>query len=313
MQFKSLLEAAAKRRAQLASRTEAYRVVNGAADGLPGFTLDKFKNHFQAQFFSEEFLRHEAALVEAVLAEFTPEFFAVKYRLSPSGAALEHPEVKTVCGSSSKTVVSELGVKFAVDLLDTVNPGLFLDMRDIRGEVAALAAGRELLNLFSYTCSFGVHARAAGALKAVNVDISGKALEKGRANYALNALTCLPGEFFKGNAFEYLEWAGKRGKKFGVVVLDPPSFARHKGFSFNVREDFGTLVRLSAGVLEAGGFLMASSNYAGFELRSFVANTLAEVQKERPWARLVWAKSQGIDFPSSGSRESSLCAVLIAA
>lgn len=311
MQFRELLETAAKNRSNLGGDTDAYRLVNGAADGFPGFTLDKFKQHFQAQFFSATLLPHEDELVHAVMEVFGPEFFAVKYRLSPSGAALEHPKIKTVCGSDSRTVVSEFGVKFAVDLLDTVNPGLFLDMRDIRGEVAALAAGRELLNLFSYTCSFAVHARAAGALKAVNVDISGKILEKGRANYALNALECLPGEFFKGSAFEYLAWAKKRGKKFGVVVLDPPSFARHKGFSFNVREDFGRLVRLSASVLEKGGFLMASSNYAGFELHEFAAKVLAEVRQEHSWARIVWERGQGADFPPSNARESSLCAVLI--
>lgn len=313
MQIRELLETAAGHRSNLSRETEAYRIVNGAADGFPGFTLDKFKRHFQAQFFSDALLSNEGELVDAVTELFHPEFFAVKYRLSPSGAALEHPEIKTICGSASKTVVSEFGVKFAVDLLDTVNPGLFLDIRDIRGEVAALAAGREMLNLFSYTCSFGVHARAAGALKAVNVDISGKILEKGRANYALNSLECLPGEFFRGNAFEYLEWAKKRGKKFGVVVLDPPSFARHKGFSFNVREDFGRLVRLSASVLEKGGFLMASSNYAGFELHDFAEKALAEVRRERSWARLVWARGQGADFPASTSRESSLCAVLVSA
>ncbi len=313
--IRALLAAAVEKRAGIAENSNAYRVVNGAGDSLPGVTLDRFNEHYQIQYFGHELLGREAELVEAVRELCAPAYLAVKYRLEAAGKALEHPEIKVVLGSDSATIVQEGNCFFKVDLADTVNPGLFLDMRDVRMDVERRCGaknGAVLLNLFSYTCSFGVHARVGGAEKAVNADISGKILEKGRENYALNGLECKPGEFFKGNAFEYLAWAKKKGLFFDGIVLDPPSFARFKGFSFNVRNDFSKLVLGAAEVLAPGGFLMASSNYSGFELRSFGQNVLATVKTVFPKAKLAWTRSQGADFPGSGStKDSCLCAAMI--
>jgi len=307
-----LLKASVEKRSEIAESTNAYRVFNGAGDSLPGVTLDRFGGHYQIQFFLQDLMPREHELVDAVREICNPEYLAVKYRLDPGGKALEHPEIKVVLGSDSRTVVQEGNCLFNVDLEDTVNPGLFLDMRDVRIDVENRSAGITLLNLFSYTCSFGVHARVGGAEKAVNADISGKILDKGRENYALNCLECKPGEFFKGNAFEYLAWAKRKGLKFEGIVLDPPSFARFKGFSFNVKNDFQKLVLGATEVLAPGGFLMASSNYSGFELRSFGQNVLATVKTVFPKAKLAWTRSQGADFPGSGSsKDSCLCAAML--
>ena len=219
-------------------------------------------------------------------------------------------------------IVREGKARFHVDLLDTVNPGLFLDMRDVRLEVesrfrdmsqrGAVQNGPRFLNLFSYTCSFSVHARLGGAEIATNADISGKILDKGRENYALNGLDLRPGEFFRGSALEYVQWALKKGMKFDGIVLDPPSFARFKGGNFNVREHLMPLVSQCAGLLNAGGFLMVSSNYSEFALEKFSADVLAAVRQVCPEARTAWNRSQGADFVGSGrTKESSLVATLV--
>lgn len=315
MNFEEILQNAVQKRSEIAKNTNAYRVVNGAGDKLPGVTVDRFNNHYQVQFFGSELIAREREILAAIEVLCNPDYLTVKYRLDPSGRALEHPEMHVVLGDNPSTIVQEGNCLFHVDLADTVNPGLFLDMRNVRFDVERRCEqneGMELLNLFSYTCSFGVHARIGGASKAVNADISGKILEKGRENYALNGLECKPGEFFKGNAFEYLSWAKKKGLKFGGIVLDPPSFARFKGFSFNVKNDFQKLVLGAAEILSPNGFLMASSNYSGFELHSFGQNVLATVKTVFPWAKLAWTRSQGADFPGSGkTKDSCLCAAMI--
>lgn len=310
--FFSFLQKSAEKRQNLQKFTNALRLVNGGADGFPGFTLDQYGTHFQAQFFSEKLLAQENQICEEIQRLFSPKYLVVKYRLSPSGKDLEHPEFRVVCGLNPETIVQEGNCLFQVNLEDTVNPGLFLDMREIREDIERRSSGAKVLNLFSYTCSFGVHARVGGASMAVNVDISGKILEKGRENYKLNGLECLPGEFFKGNAFEYLAWAKKREKKFDVVVLDPPSFARFKGFSFNVRQDLDSLVKSSASILSPGGLLMVSSNYSGFRLDSFSEKILQDVQETASCAKVLWQRSQASDFVGSGqSKDSSLCATLV--
>ena len=326
--------------------TDAFRVVNGAADGFPGVTLDKFGDRFQVQFFGPEMLSRRRELVDAVVSLFNPVCVVVKERLSRSGKSLENAPMEVAFGSREDAVgeVREGNAKFHVDLLDTVNPGLFLDMRHVRLEVeerframsGAVQPGKSskeipafagmtnekagmtnegaprFLNLFSYTCSFSVHARLGGAAVATNADISGKILDKGRENYALNGLDLRPGEFFRGNAIEYVRWAQKKGLRFDGIVLDPPSFARFKGFSFNVREHLMPLVTECASILNPHGFFMVSSNYSEFALDSFARDVLSAVKSVHEKARTAWKRGQDVDFAGSGStKDSCLVATLV--
>ena len=316
--MKNLLQSAFSKRSPLFSVTDAFRVVNGAADGFPGLTIDKFGDRYQIQFFGPELIAGKAEIVETLKELFNPVCIVVKERLSSSGRSLENAPMDVVLGTREDAVgiVSEGKAKFHVDLMDTVNPGLFLDMRHVRLEIEErfreMPAGSRFLNLFSYTCSFSVHARLGGAAVATNADISGKILDKGRENYALNGLDLRPGEFFRGNAIEYVRWAKKKGLRFEGIVLDPPSFARFKGFNFNVREHLMMLVTECAEILNPHGFFMVSSNYSEFNLSAFARNVLAAVASVHPQAKTSWKKSQDIDFVGSGStKDSCLVATMV--
>ena len=334
--LKNKLAIAFDKRASLFEVTDALRIVNGAADGFPGLTIDKFGDRYQMQFFGPELLTSKTEIVEALAALFNPICVVTKERLSSSGKSLENAPMDVVIGTREDAVgtVREGNANFHVDLLDTINPGLFLDMRHVRLEVedrfrtmsgaspahlADLAnlensaqTGLRFLNLFSYTCSFSVHARLGGAAVATNADISGKILDKGRENYALNGLDLRPGEFFRGNAIEYVHWAQKKGLRFDGIVLDPPSFARFKGFNFNVREHLMPLVADCATLLNPGGFFMVSSNYSEFNLSAFARDVLAAVSSVHPNAKTSWKKSQDVDFVGSGStKDSCLVATLV--
>lgn len=319
-----LLLSANEKRAPLFDVTDAYRVVNGAADGFPGLTIDRYGERFQIQFFGPELLRRKKEIVDALVSLFNPVCVVVKERLSSAGRSLENAPMDVLIGSREDAVgvVREGNAKFHVDLMDTVNPGLFLDMRHVRLEVEdrfceMLGEGRDsgalrFLNLFSYTCSFSVHARLGGVAVATNADISGKILDKGRENYTLNGLDLRPGEFFRGNAIEYVRWAKKKGLRFDGIVLDPPSFARFKGFNFNVREHLMPLVAECADILNPHGFFMVSSNYSEFNLSAFARDVLAAVASVHPNARTAWKKSQDIDFVGSGStKDSCLVATMV--
>ena len=336
--MRQLLEIANEKRSSLFDVTDAYRIVNGAADGFPGLTLDRFGDRYQVQFFGPEMLPRRNELVEAVVQTFAPACVVVKERLSRSGKSLENAPMEVAFGTREVAVgtVREGNARFHVDLLDTINPGLFLDMRHVRLEVEdrframtgdkqpaqsntsnkpasdADINGPRFLNLFSYTCSFSVHARLGGATVATNADISGKILDKGRENYALNGLDLRPGEFFRGNALEYVRWAIKKGLKFDGIVLDPPSFARFKGLNFNVREHLMPLVAECAQILNQRGFIMVSSNYSEFALDSFARDVLAAVKLVHKEARIAWKRGQDIDFAGSGAtKDSCLVATLV--
>ena len=240
--MKNLLRTAFEKRSSLFEVTDAYRIVNGAADGFPGLTLDRFGDRFQVQFFGPEMLSRRRELVDAVSRLFKPVCVVVKERLSRSGKSLENAPMEIAFGSREDAVgvVREGRARFHVDLLDTVNPGLFLDMRHVRLEVeerfrAMDGEGPRFLNLFSYTCSFSVHARLGGAAVATNADISGKILDKGRENYALNGLDLRPGEFFRGNALEYVRWACKKGVRKVLRAIEEAPAILHEAVGLGVR------------------------------------------------------------------------------
>jgi len=242
----------------------AYRLHNG----IDGVAIDKYNDCYQIQFFLPELTELEKELTEYLKKEFKPKFIVVKYRFP------KHSQIKTVFGNDSKTIVEEYGCKFAVDLLDTLNPGLFLDMREARHCFAKLCKEKEMLNLFAYTCSFSVHARKNGAVKAVNVDISKKNLNKGKENYLLNEIEIKQGEFFCGSSEEYVEWCIKKNKKFGAIVIDPPSFAKNGKTFFSIEKNFEDLAAKAVSILEKNGVILLATNYSEWN-----GNTLLKAAK----------------------------------
>jgi 23S rRNA (cytosine1962-C5)-methyltransferase len=301
----ALLKAFEKRK-NLPGSPTAYRLCNGVADGLDGVAIDKYANHYQIQFFKPEFSEFEKELTEILKELFEPEFIAVKYRFADCS------QIKKVFGSDSKTLVCENGIKFAVDLLDTLNPGLFLDMRDARLFFAQNCAGKSVLNLFAYTCSFGVYARKNNALKAVNVDISKKNLNKGRENYLLNEIEPSQGEFFCGSSEEYVDWAVKKGIKFGAIAIDPPSFAKNGKKTFRVEKDFGNLAAKAATILENNGVMLLATNYSKWNVETLLKTAKNAFAASGKTYKLLKKGIQGLDFPGSGeSRESCMSYVVI--
>ncbi|MCF0222827.1 MAG: class I SAM-dependent rRNA methyltransferase [Fibrobacter sp.] len=312
--FKELLANANSKRSPLFEITNAYRIVNGVSDGFAGLTIDRYGDRYQMQFFDDTLLSHKDEIVAAICELFEPVCLVSKERLSKSGRSLENPDMEVLVGAPADSAgeVFEGSARFNIDLLDTVNPGLFLDMRRNRIDVGSMCSGARFLNLFSYTCSFSVHARLGGAEIATNADISGKILDKGRENYALNGLDLRPGEFFRGNAVEYVRWAQKKGLKFDAIVLDPPSFARFKGFNFNVREHLMPLVADCASLLNVGGVFMVSSNYSGFNLSAFSESVRDAVGVSGKSPRIIWSRSQDVDFNGSGkTKDSCLVSILV--
>jgi 23S rRNA (cytosine1962-C5)-methyltransferase len=284
----------------------AYRLCNGIADGLDGVAIDKYNAHYQIQFFNKNLLKREQELVQLLKNLFSPEFIAVKYRFA------NHSRIKTVFGENPKTVVEEYSCKFAVDLLDTLNPGLFLDMREARHYFAQLCTGKEVLNLFAYTCSFSVHARKNGAVKTVNVDISKKNLGKGKKNYILNEIEPEQGEFFCGDSEEYVNWCIKKGKKFGAIAIDPPSFAKNGKKTFSVAKNLENLATKAVNILENNGVILLATNYSewnGETLLKTAKNAFAESGKK---FKLLQKGTQGVDFSGTGKSKESSMVYLIA-
>lgn len=313
-----LVARAAARRAGLGhdGLTTAYRLINGAADGLPGVTVDRYGDVLALNLYDEEESPRERDLVAALAA--LPDVRAVYRKRRPrtaarlttaQTAALAPPD--PVWGQPVDTVIArENGLHFLIRPGAGLSAGLFLDMRDARARLRVLASGRTVLNLFAYTCAFGVAAVAGGAGRVLNLDAARPALRWGIENYVLNNLAAAPYDFIYGDAFDWLGRFARRGERFDVVVADPPSFSSVRGRRFSAARDYPALAAACARVVAPGGMLLCCSNDASLLRRAFRAACLRGIHDAERVAHIsAYDGAPAIDFPFLPGDESHLKAL----
>ena len=304
-----LIEAAISKRKPLRKITNALRLVNGLGDALPGLVLEQYDDHYVIHLFNKRWIAHKEVLAEFVETRLGASYLIIKERLDPQALKSEQINASVYIDQApSRTVVQENALHFGVDLNDGLNSGLFLDMRRNRKIVAGLTKGAKVLNCFAYTCSFGVYARASGASSVINVDISRKSLERGRENYTLNQLDYAETEFVRADALTYMKLALKKGNRFGCVILDPPSFARHDGKIFSVKKDFSELIDAAMNILEPGGVLLAATNFSGLSHQALEDMVVAGGREK---VKSIKPLGQDTDFRGSGRMPESYLAALL--
>src|SRR5213080_3582252 len=162
-------------------------------------------------------------------------------------------------GEDLQTIAIERHLKFGIDFGTGYSSGLFLDQRENRRYVRHVTPKR-LLNCFAYTCSFSVSAAYAGAVT-LNVDLSKKALTRGRENFALNNLPTMDHRFIADDVRAVLPRLARRGEKFEAIILDPPTFSRSPGAKrFQVEEDFEKLLIGALELAERDSHVLVSTN-----------------------------------------------------
>jgi len=160
-----------------------------------------------------------------------------------------------------QTTATEGFLNYKIDFGAGYSVGLFIDQRENRRYVRQHSPKR-LLNCFAYTCSFSVAAASVGA-KTVNVDLSKKSLERGRENFGLNSLPTTDHRFISDDVASVLPRLARRGEKFDMIILDPPTFSRsHRGRTFHVESDFENLLSQALELIERDGCILLSTNCA---------------------------------------------------
>jgi 23S rRNA (cytosine1962-C5)-methyltransferase len=160
-----------------------------------------------------------------------------------------------------KTTATELFLKFGIDFNAGYSVGLFVDQRENRRYVREMEPKR-LLNCFAYTCSFSVVAAAGGA-QTVNIDLSKKYLARGRENFALNALPTTEHRFIADDVRPVLRRLARRGEKFDMIILDPPTFSRSPvGKIFRIDGDFEKVLLAALEIAARDARILLSTNSA---------------------------------------------------
>jgi len=177
--------------------------------------------------------------------------------------------------------VIEYGVKFWVNLLDYLDTGLFLDHRETRKLVASQSEGKRVLNLFSYTASFSVHAAAAGAAYTKSVDMSNTYTAWAKDNFTLNSLSFKNNEIVRADCMTFLEDEVRSGVKYDIIIIDPPTISRSKKMEqmFDVQVDYVSLISGALKLLAKDGVIFFSTNSRKFvfETGQFPTCTLVDI------------------------------------
>jgi 23S rRNA (cytosine1962-C5)-methyltransferase len=255
--WRARISAAIERRRGLDAATNAYRLVHGEGDALPSLVCDRYGDWLVVQFLSAGLEAFRGEIVEA-LAELTGCRGILARNDAPvrSREGLPRETVPVFGDVPQEVEVRENSVRFTAAPWTGQQTGAFLDQRENRLLVGALARGRaRALDCCSYHGSFALHA-AAGADRVVAIDSSRAAINRARANAALNGRENI--EFVEADAFEYLEGAhGERG--FDLIVLDPPAFAKSRGSVPRALAGYNEINRRALMLLQPGGVLFTAS------------------------------------------------------
>ncbi len=210
----------------LSKVTNAYRIVNGEGDLLPGLIVDRYNEFLVCQFFTAGLDAFKPLIVDSL-----SRLLTVKGIFEKSDGRVRDeegiaPSVGVLAGEPPPELIpiEENGYKFVIDVRRGQKTGFFLDQRDNRSFLAEFARGQRILDCFSYSGGFSIYALGAGAKEVVALDSSRPALELAERNLELNGFATDASELLKGDAFSYLK---ECDTYFNIIVLDPPSLA-HK-------------------------------------------------------------------------------------
>lgn len=241
-------------------RSDAARLVWSEADGLPGLVVDRYGPVAVVQCLTLGMAVRRAVLATALREAVGP--LAVFSADDPVAAGLEGFPSATGWlddhGGPDTVVVAESAARFLVRLGTGHKTGLYLDQADNRLRIAALAAGRSVLDAFAYTAAFACQALVAGARGAVCLESSPGALAGAVDNLALNGVADRA-ELRDANAFDALRRLDRAGARFGLVVLDPPPFARTRTALPGALRGYKEINLRAARLLERGGVLATFS------------------------------------------------------
>jgi 23S rRNA (cytosine1962-C5)-methyltransferase len=252
-----------------AARPAAMRVFSGETEGLPGVTVDRYGDFVVVQWLSAGALPWREELYDAIEAALHPRGLYEQRRLKPLGGQSAPEPATRARGEEAplELVVEDDSVgagvnacRFGVDVTAPLGVGLFPDMRLGWAAVAARAAERRVLNLFSYTGAFSVHAAKAGAREVVAVDLAPKAHARARRNYELSGLDPARLEAITADSTKAVEKLASRGRRFDIVICDPPTFSHGPAGQFSVARDLAALAATCVSVLEPGGLLVFATN-----------------------------------------------------
>jgi 23S rRNA (cytosine1962-C5)-methyltransferase len=300
-------------------QTTGFRWLNGESDGWPGLVLDRYGTTLVLKIYTAAWLPRFSEILDRINQSLHPE--RVILRLSRNIQAIAATQFQKSDGEILRgpplhgpATFLESGLRFEADVLKGQKTGFFLDQRENRRKVRSLAAGRSVLNAFSFTGGFSVYAADGGATAVTDLDISAHALAGSKKNFGLNqarpGFSACDHKTIKADA---LEWLGGNSKcSFDLIVLDPPSFAKRENEKSGAIAAYTRLVSLGIQHVRPNGILVACSCSAHVNAGEFFEAVLNAARSSKRKFHELETTGHAPDHPATFAEAEYLKAIYLA-
>lgn len=295
--FERRVRAAVSRCDRSVQGRDACRLIYGEADHLPGLVVDRYADLLVIQILTAGMERVREVVLEALREVVKPR--AIFERNDASPRKLEGLELRkgfALGGGETGLWIQEGELSFFVEVAEGQKTGFFLDQRENREVVKGLAAGREVLDCFCYSGGFALNAAAGGAASVVGIDISADAIAWAERSAERNGQSsrCT---FIIGNAFDALRGFDREGRRFGMLILDPPAFTKGKEALAGALRGYKEINLRAMKLLDPGGNLMTCSCSYHVDAPAFLEMLRAAAADAHREFRLLEFRTQARDHP----------------
>lgn len=297
--FENKIRKAYKLRESLHSKNQnAYRLIFGENDGMPGFIVDIYNNVGVVKVYSAIWLPYLEILFPLITKIAKIEHLVLRWSRKLQNLSLPYSEGAVVQGnlSNSQVKFTEYGVHFETDVILGHKTGFFLDHRENRYKIGRLAKDKTVLDVFSYAGGFSVHALAGGAKEVSSLDFSKQALELAKHNVGLNPHTGIH-KTIAGDAFEELERLIQQKQQFDIVIIDPPSFAKSKKEQVIAKKKYTKLAEKGVLLTKKNGILLLASCSSRITKEEFLQIHKECFQQLKLNYKLIETTAHPIDHP----------------
>ncbi len=281
----------------LETNTNAYRLIFGENDGFPGFIADVYDTVLVVKLYSEIWFPFLNEIIQQLQTISQSEVVVLRLSRKLQHSQKVYQDGQVVYGDlQDETVIfTEYGVRFSANVIKGHKTGYFLDHRHNRKRVGEMAKNKTVLDVFSYAGGFSVHALAGGANEVTGIDISEHALQLALANGKLAHYSGTH-KVMTGDAFVLLQELISRQKKYDIVVIDPPSFAKNKEAIAKAKKKYFELAQVGAKLVAPSGILVLASCSSRIKAEDFF---LINQEALPAGFRLIKKTAHDIDHPVS--------------
>jgi len=275
---------------------ESFRLVFGESDLLPGLIIDKYNNSFALQVNSFGIQRNIDSIIEILKNEFDAQNIFTKndfYLRKLEGL----PEEDNVYfGSASTEIIDDGSIKYKIDFNESQKTGFYFDQSDNRFFIEKIVKDKTVADIFSNSGGFGLHSLKAGAKSVTFVDSSSREIESVKENLSLNNLN-IDSKYFVKDAFDFLDEAVGMKKRYDVVMLDPPAFAKNKKSLHTAEKGYEKLNKLALLCVKDGGYLVSSSCSYHLQKENFLNCLNRAESKSSKDIQLIHFSGASLDHP----------------